>query len=182
MLCFRQLVIANPVTPSSQSQKETAWKAALLALEQLTDRTGKGLDAGIKESVAALMAHGFPTIQSCEGHLDWGLPYPWIEIRAPAPNGWRNDHQKEQWWRRENLIYQQKMLVLLSEFYRHRRLPFDAQLSLAAQGFGGFRLCSAGAEILTLLSLDERKSKLRLYQKEMSDFTAFLKKKGFTDD
>jgi hypothetical protein len=180
MLCFRQLLSpSKQVQHIQQPQKATAWDKARLAVEQLADRTGRGIDTGIKETVAALMARGFPTVQSCEGHLSWGLPYPWVEIRTSEPDGWRDDQKKEAQWRHRNLTQQQKMLKLLSEFYRHRRAPFDAQLCLSSMGFGAFRVHSTGAEIVTLLSPEARKVKLVLYQHEMSDFTSFLKKDQF---
>ncbi|MEI7810598.1 MAG: hypothetical protein WCI41_03535 [bacterium] len=40
------------------------------------------LDEGIRETVVALNLLGFPTIQSCEAHLDHGSPGPWVMIAA----------------------------------------------------------------------------------------------------
>ena len=45
-----------------------------------TDKLGTPLDPGIKETVIALNLLGLQTVQSCEGHLDHGCPYPWVTV------------------------------------------------------------------------------------------------------
>jgi len=69
----------------SQSQeiisKQRLWNETLQSLDLITDRLGKPIELGIRETCAALMINGLPTTQSCEGHLDdHGLPYPWVDI------------------------------------------------------------------------------------------------------
>lgn len=49
-------------------------------VNELTDRLGKPIDGNIKDLVIGLRMFGIETIQSCEGHLGHGLPYPWIDI------------------------------------------------------------------------------------------------------
>jgi hypothetical protein len=66
-----------------KSAKQQRWEEAEQQAEKITDGLGKIIDAGIKETVIALKVHGFVTIGSCEGHLDHGLPYPWIDIESP---------------------------------------------------------------------------------------------------
>lgn len=46
----------------------------------LKDAMGKGLDPGIVSSVAGMHLMGIRTQQSCQGHAEWGLPFPWIDI------------------------------------------------------------------------------------------------------
>ncbi len=46
----------------------------------LTDKLGTPIDPGIFETVVALNLLGLHTLQSCEGHLDHGCPYPWVTI------------------------------------------------------------------------------------------------------
>jgi hypothetical protein len=83
----------------------------------------------------------------------------------------------------ENLKQQQKMIALLADFYKEREAPYDAQLIFDSfNGLGGFRLQSLGAEIMELLTPDEKKQKLELYRKEMADFTNFLKSKYFAKE
>lgn len=45
-----------------------------------TDKLGTPLDPGIEETVIALNLLGLETVQSCEGHLDHGCPYPWVTV------------------------------------------------------------------------------------------------------
>ncbi|MDX1608401.1 MAG: hypothetical protein R3251_04285 [Candidatus Spechtbacterales bacterium] len=175
-----------------KSEKEIAWKKNLTHVEQITDKLGKGIDENIKEPVAAFLVHGFTTFGSCEGHIaeegeeQWGFSYPWIEVYAPEPEGWKEaeGEEKEQLdneWKAENLEQQSKMLDFLEEFYSGRETPFDARLIFESIGaFGGFRVQSFGAEITEILPPEERSEKLKLYQKEMKDFGEFLKSKYFS--
>jgi hypothetical protein len=46
------------------------------------DGLGLGIDPGIKKAVIVLNLLGFKTEGSCQGHIDWGLPYPWIDFNT----------------------------------------------------------------------------------------------------
>ncbi len=75
------------------------------------------------------------------------------------------------------------MMGFLEEFYQRRETPFDARLAFDSVGaFGGFRVQSFGAEMTVILSPEEKQQKLTLYQKEMKDFTEFLKSKHFSKE
>ena len=64
--------------------KEIIWMQKLKELDELGDRLGMGLDAHIKEAVAAFNVNGFHTNQSCEGgHDEQSLGAPWVSIEAP---------------------------------------------------------------------------------------------------
>lgn len=56
------------------------YQDALKKLDSTVDGLGLGIDPGIKHAVAAFNARGFITTGSCEGHLDRGFPYPWIDF------------------------------------------------------------------------------------------------------
>ncbi len=56
------------------------WEEKAEYFEQVTDGLGKHLDAKIKNLVVVLNLLGIKTRQSCEGHLDWGNAYPWIDL------------------------------------------------------------------------------------------------------
>lgn len=64
------------------------------------DRLGRPVDPGVSTSVKNLLragyALGITTTQSCEGHIDWGHPYPWVdmELIKPYPT-----LKKIPWWR-----------------------------------------------------------------------------------
>lgn len=177
-----------------KSEKEIAWEKKMTEVNEITDSLGKGVDEKIKESVTAFLIHGFTTSGSCEGHIHegggekHGLPYPWVEVYAPEPEGWREaegdrKEQLEQEWRIKNFEQQRKMMGFLEEFYRDRETPFDARLTFDRIGtFGGFRVQSFGARITAILTPEEQKQKLALYQKEMEDFTKFLKDKHFSKE
>lgn len=49
------------------------------------DFVDKGIEPKIRPVVIALVAHGFPTHNSCEGHRESSL-YPWVRFQ-PAPTG-----------------------------------------------------------------------------------------------
>jgi hypothetical protein len=173
----------------NESEKNILWKNKRAEVETTADRLGLGVDEKIKESVVAFMAHGFTTSASCEGHLvepgkrEHGLPFPWVDIYAPEPEGWRDsqgDKQESlnQEWRVKNFEQQKKMMKFFEEFYTNRETPFDARLSFRNIGiYGGFRVQSFGAEMTSILTPEEKKEKLNLYQEEMKDFTLFLKNK-----
>lgn len=165
-----------------KSKKEILWKQKRAEVEKITDGISKEVDQNIKETVTAFLVHEFTTSGSCEGHLDeeHGLPYPWIEINTPAPEGWRESEKKKKEWTIENLKQRQRAMNYLAEFYQDRDTPFDARLTFDRIGaFGAFRIQSFGANMVDLLSPEEQKRKLELYKKEMNDFTKFLKNKYF---
>lgn len=174
---------------SVKSEKEIAWKKKLTEVNEIADHLGKGVDEKIKETVAAFFIHEFTTSGSCEGHIteegeeEHGLPYPWIEVYAPEPEGWEESEKKQHEWTIENLKQQKKMMDFLEEFYKERETPFDARLTFKSIGaYGGFRVQSFGAEMYPILTPEEQKQKLALYQKEMRDFTEFLRDKYFSKE
>lgn len=171
----------NPEIPQNNIEAEKQRRLIEIRekVEKITDKLGKGIDDGIKESVTVLLANEFPTSQSCEGHIgEKGASYPWVEIYTVEPKGWKEDKEKQREWTIENLEQQKRMVDVLAEFYQDRETPFGARLNFRHIGaFGGFRIQSMGAETMPLLSPEEQKQKLETYRKEMTDFTDFLKKR-----
>lgn len=172
-----------------RSEKEILWEQKLAEVNEIVDRLGKGVDEKIREPVGAFLVYEFTTSGSCEGHIaeegedEHGSPFPWVEVYAPEPEGWKESEGKKQEWTIENLKQQQKIMGFLEEFYKERETPFDARLTFDRVGaFGGFRVQSFGAEMMALLTPEERKQKLKLYRKEMDDFTKFLKGKYFSKE
>ena len=127
------------------------WDETVKHFTNVTDKLGKGIDAGIFETVVVLNILEVRTTQSCEGHLEWGVPYPWIDIQPEI---------------------EQKFLLhqYLARFYEQRPLNFDSILT-----FHGYRLRSAGAAFSPLFSGAEQAQRLQTYQAEMTSFTTFLK-------
>lgn len=66
----------------SRKEKIKRWEEKEREIEEWADAMGKGIDEGIKRPVVAFSMMEFPTSASCEGHLDSGIPAPWVEISA----------------------------------------------------------------------------------------------------
>src|ERR1700691_1390590 len=66
-------------------------------VEKITDKLGKGIEQGIRETVSVLRAMGLETDSSCAGHKEDGekLGLPYVQVYAPAPDGWKNDWQNK---------------------------------------------------------------------------------------
>lgn len=59
---------------------EEQWKQIYSTVIGLQDRLGKGVDPLIVQTVTGLRAHGFQTLASCQGHIEWGTGTPWVDI------------------------------------------------------------------------------------------------------
>lgn len=62
--------------------KEEAWENISKSMESVVDTLGKPIDEGIKEGVTALNANGFGTTGSCEGHVNRGIRYPYVDVES----------------------------------------------------------------------------------------------------
>lgn len=127
------------------------WEETAKHFRRVVDRLGKPIDEGIFETVVALNMLGITTRASCEGHLAWGLPYPWIDI-LPEDSIKHHLHQH------------------LAQFYAQHPIDYDRALA-----WQGYRLRSTGTAFATMLSPDEQVQKLAIYQSEMHTFTTWLK-------
>lgn len=127
------------------------WEEAAARFARMTDSLGKPIDPGIFEAVVALNLLGIRTVASCEGHQEWGVPHPWIDIGA-------------------DLAQKYRLHGYLSQFYAQYPVNVDCLL-----GFHGYRLRSAGAAFSALQTRSEQAQKLRAYQQEMTTFSTFLK-------
>lgn len=78
-------------------EREEKLALAREALAGVGDALGKGIDSGIIEHVAILNAVGFNTSGSCEGHADWGYPFPWIDIEAEGRPQFRFAVERRAW-------------------------------------------------------------------------------------
>jgi len=85
--------------PSQESEKLNKLQAMIKEVNSWRDRLGKGVDEGIKETVAMYNVMGIPTSASCEGHFEseseHGYPVPWVEVEAPDKPKWRFEHEEE---------------------------------------------------------------------------------------
>jgi hypothetical protein len=155
------------------------WRVVRAEVDRLVDGRGKKVDAGIKEAVIALRAFGFPTYQSCQGHRDWGLLYPWVDITLEGTG--TGDLPKA--FTCGNLGEQRRMLSLLDDFYRDRSVEFDAMLTIQdLRDQGAFRLHCVGGPSLRALSRADRDRRRRVYRSEFDAFAQFLRARYVTLD
>lgn len=127
------------------------WNEVADRFAMVTDKLGKPIDQGIFETVVALNVLGVKTRQSCEGHLDWGCPFPWIDIQPEIEQKFKLHHY-------------------LHQFYTDRTINFDTLLV-----FHGYRLRPGYAPFFEILSPAVVQQKLDASRAEMAVFTTFLK-------
>ncbi|BCX15756.1 MAG: hypothetical protein KatS3mg097_648 [Candidatus Parcubacteria bacterium] len=189
----------NPENPNF-IDKNSKWEEERNEVNKIVDRLGNPIDEGIKETVIALRIFGLETTGSCEGHLERGLPYPWVDIGTDPPEDWDPNIQDETQrkieaeWKRKNFQQREKIIDLLNEFYRKRleqgEFDYQSQLIISDIGiFGGFRFQSLGASTFELKVerlrseaeeiAPEIQQEFERYRQEMQSFTQFLKKKFF---
>ncbi len=84
----RQTWLQLPLISSdtqSMAAKKKAWENMEKKVASWGDALGMGIDPRIKKMVIVLNLLDFKTTQSCEGHTDWGLPYPWVRMTTETP-------------------------------------------------------------------------------------------------
>jgi hypothetical protein len=167
------------------------------------DFVDKGIEPNIRPVVIALVAHGFPTQNSCEGHLGLNL-YPWIRLEPDISDNPTRDEVLEHLKR---IHYEHDQLSeLVGDFWQHSPPPSadrelratleweprkqsdeevaDEYLAELAQHFvapPGYWLQCRDAEILTQLPgelLEPYKEQiLANRQQDMLDFAEYLRSK-----
>ena len=78
-----------------KSKKEIAWEQKRKEVNEMTDIVGHKIDEGIKEAVVAFNINGLHTHNSCEGHIDHGFSYPFVEVVAEEEPRWKYEGQEE---------------------------------------------------------------------------------------
>ena len=82
VLSWAQSIIFMENPLKNKDPKQELWDRTQQEVESIGDRLGMGIEENIKETVIALKVCGFGTTGSCEGHIDWGFPYPWIDVES----------------------------------------------------------------------------------------------------
>ena len=159
-------------------------------MSKIVDRIGTHIDPGIMHAVVAFNAVGICTNASCEGHMDHGAAYPWIDIGSPnidelaqkicwlLHEGRREDEETKRLQKQHRLLYlqeEQRLVALLGTFYQYHQMVYDRHLVIWRFSNGAPRLQSHGAEYQQFRDPDERAQKLKEYQQEMQAFATFLK-------
>jgi hypothetical protein len=153
----------------------------------VTDGLGKKIDQGIFETVVALNALGIDTTGSCEGHINWGIAAPWVDIDPPGDVETLRDQMRvvsKEEARKisdhlgiKQCILFQSISKLLDQFYGQSRghIPYDRMIIPHPWAAGRIRLESIGLETQAIVPDEIKAQKLQVYQAEMHDFTTFLK-------
>lgn len=68
------------IAASADADLSAPARAALDWVREQNDLLGLGIDAGVERPVAALRMFSIRTSQSCEGHADRALPFPWVDV------------------------------------------------------------------------------------------------------
>lgn len=144
-------------------QTSAAWERQAALSAGYVDALGRGMDAGIIEAVTALRLLGFVTTGSCQGHLDHGLPGPWVDIALGKLTRYR-------------------LGGLLDGFYvEHRPADAAARLTLtniydtSATRLVELRLCGRATRDHDDEVDGDRRAVLALATAEMAAFTGFLR-------
>jgi hypothetical protein len=176
--------------------KNQVWWDLERQMSRTIDSLGKHIDTGIMDVVVALNASDIHTTASCEGHLDWGTPYPWVDIGSPltAPvgqqiaellyEGKKGSEEVEALYREIKRLHLQEEMKLeeaLEAFYQRRPLHYDRHLVYVHDIRGECRVQSQGADTQEIRSAEEQGTKLQAYQQEMHSFALFLKEGFFNE-
>ncbi len=184
-------------------KKELLHKKAAEEVENLTDKLGKKIDSEIKEAVIALKMNDIETNGSCEGHENWGYPFPWVDVIAPVmisdqykklvkkhanKETLTPAEEEETLLLRNRLVSEEEEILghlnsLLDEFYKNNA---GENLIIIKKYASFYRIQPLGADSFKAVGIDEkltesetekRKEFLNKTRNEMKRFVSFLNAK-----
>ncbi len=193
------------------NERQKRWEEIEASVESVADKLGMPVDQKIKFPVAALIANGFKTTMSCEGHLDHGAPWPWIDIESPLAadiqknrryrllddtaclkDGWKSMSEKDkgEWNKFRDAIKDannqeaDRLRRILKEFYVEADTGKKLDVSVVA--WPVWRLepaefSSNESSIVDKWTPKKKKEALQPYQKEFKRFAEFLKERFFSE-
>jgi hypothetical protein len=180
---------------SEKNEKQRRWDEVTKRVERIVDGLGEHVDAGIREGIVALNALGIHTHGSCEGHVDWGIHSPYIDIQAEIPHELEEEFKRlskeidsnrskfmevRDEIHRRNLEEQKKIIPYLDAFYGGREVPSGRRLILESSILG--RLESQSARFQEIEDEQTKRERLGEYQEEMDAFVSFLKGEYFREE
>lgn len=188
----------------TDNARQAQWDEMHKRMSKMGDKLGKGIDAGIIDTVVVLNLLEMPTTMSCEGHLEWGTAGPWVHVGnhdgdkemkeyfqlmqearnaheqgQPSKHLFEQAHAKRRAARQTQLIFRQKLVNYLDMFYKQRFVPYDMRLVIQDLADGTSRLEIQGVSLQEIATVEIKQQKLLAYQAEMQAFTAFLKEQFF---
>lgn len=147
------------------------------------NKTTIPIDTDILELIVGLRAFNIPTQGSCAGHKERNGSFPFVDIYKDDSHISYNDYSKKMIrlkmaWIKENVATQRKLINLLTEFYKTRKVEYKYQISLHTMlDWAWVRLKCLGADLLKDMPSITFKKELLIYQNEMKEFGSFLIKK-----
>ncbi len=164
------------------------WQQQLVNLGKTTDGLGLGIDPGIIELVAGLNLIGVNTTASCEGHLDWGLPYPWIDIEGIGAFELNEKMQKVKADSNDhkalitqlikiNSVEVKKLFEILEEYNNQKSHTYRRILIIVPFGWGSGRFQPVGGVLAEISNKTEQAKQLEIFRNEIKQFSRFIKQK-----
>jgi hypothetical protein len=144
------------------------------------NKTTQAIDPGILELVVGLRAFNIPTQYSCAGHKGRNGTFPYIDIHEDDAVIFYDDYSTrmikiKKDWIKKNVAIQRKLINLLTEFYKNRKVEYKYQISLHTMiDWAWLRLKSIGSDLLKDMPVKAFQKELLIYQNEMKMFGYFL--------
>jgi hypothetical protein len=76
---------AHKTAKNTRQIKQKTWNDMAAQVDTWVDGLGMGIDPEIKNTVIVLNLLGFKTDASCQGHIDRGVPAPWVDFTVKDP-------------------------------------------------------------------------------------------------
>lgn len=147
------------------------------------NKTTQPIDDEILDLLIGLKSFNIPTQQSCSGHKDKLESFPFVDIHDDDSHIKYDDFSPKmvkikKKWIKQNVLIQEKLISLLTEFYATRKVDYKYQISLHTMiDWSWVRLKSIGADLLQNMTTKNFEKELPIYQNEMNRFASFLIKK-----
>ncbi len=186
---------------AEMEQRKKHWQELTEEVNQIKDRLGEGIDKDIKEAIIALKALEINTSQSCGGHDGHdGHPEgtPFVDISAPDVDDLEESlnkllDQNPESKQIDDLIETisnrnknecAKIRPYLEDFYKDREADPKVKLGLHYYDLAIGKLESEAVNIRERKneSTSPTQQEFESYQKEMADFTEYLKSKYFEQE
>lgn len=154
-------------------------------IDKIRDRLGKPVDEGIKDTLTALLAQGFETSGSCEGHDDQGraVALPWVDIETAEPTDWKTNREARNVWVTKNQEQAGRIQRLLDEWYEQLEkagavIDPQSHLHLKPRGILGAMRLEPATPVEAITHGVETPYQLSgPYRAEMQKFSEYLREK-----
>lgn len=174
-----------------------SWEEGCAMARRFVDGLGRPVDEGILETVVALNLFDFPTHASCEGHFNWGNPYPWVDFVTPGEcpgyeealaefnrEGQSEEEQEASWHRllavmaafhHKDHLYTRLEALLDTYYEAHKDISEQWRIMVDCYEPGWYRMTPTCAFEADEWPENLRSENLARAQAEMRNFTHYLK-------